>query len=106
MVEVGTLYLGTNVPGTEGWTLAEPLQSGDYRSYRSRDIKFTKPFTRNPRIVVSIAGFETSNYHDGRMFIKVLPEDIQPDEFTISVVTRGYLEISELAITWIATDGA
>ena len=97
MIKTGDSFFDAQFPG---WNLNTPNPTGNSRSFRSQDIRFNQPFPAPPTVVVALSGIDS----EGNLKVQLSPQDIEPEEFNIEIITWGDTVLNKALVTWIAFD--
>jgi hypothetical protein len=96
MIQSGTIYYGVD---SQDWTLHEGTGR---RVFRPPDVRFDTPFSTTPNVVLSLRGIDSDNNANLRLWVEAF--DVEPEEFSIRVLTHGDTLIYNVWVAWIAHD--
>lgn len=98
--------------------LAQNMQKGDFSANITSEnwmlnggtgtrthivfVKFDKPFSAIPTVMVSLTGYDAAAGKDGNVRVSIKPENISRDGFVIKVSTGGDSRIAGIEGSWIA----
>jgi hypothetical protein len=97
MIQSGTLFYG--VDNSQDWTLHD---GSGRRVFLPPDVRFETAFSAPPQVVLALHGVDSDHNANLRLWVEAY--DIEPEEFSIRVLTHGDTLIYNVWVTWIAHD--
>ena len=78
------------------------LNGGSGQRAYSTFIKFTKAFTKDPMVMVSLTSYDGAPGKDGNVRVAVKAESVTKEGFTLKVSTWGDSRVTGVEGSWIA----